>query len=686
MNNSYDDINYELEPTEAEQPEPLSDELSEPAFAEQTDEPAVTVESEQSEEPAATVENGGGAPAAPKRKKKKYKGFSFSQRLVMSILAALIAPLTVFVFGPIDLFSANSAEFKFALGDFFLWNVLFAVISVLVIFGILISLKKRAFDIAFGIVMWLSVMLFVQGNYLNFNISSLEGDGVGEGGMKLSTLIINTLLWLLVGFGCVYAMRFVKRKHRDILRTVSLILCVTVLGMQLVSCGVTLITTDVLGSESESSTVHTEGDSQTIAGESQSDGESDTEGEDITVDVGTPDGKYLLTYANLDKVARSNNIIYFVIDRFDASYYELAREQCPEIFYNIDNGGFTYFDDHISLYPRTYPSTTYMITGVEPDFESFDRKEYFAQAYTSSHFLNLLNDNGYRINLYTADYYAYDNAYYMQKYVANSTGNRGYTIDSKLSLAADMTRLSLYRYLPMAAKSLVGELSTPQFNDHVLAIADYPAYTCDMKNMYEYLRDNPLSVDESCEKNYSFIHISGTHLPNKYDEDFNALDSNSPLKQDAVCAMKQSFKILNLYIDQLKALGVYDDATIIITGDHGNIKSDRNVKIPHLTSLFVKNSTSAAAPLKVSHAPVCHEDIFATILKSEGISDTLGLGTNVFDVAEGSDRERRYVFHRYVPETKKYSEVFVYRIVGDAKDVDNWELVDQYDLGKSIYA
>lgn len=630
--------------------------------------------------------------APKKKKKKKYKGFTFKQRLAMTLLVALISPLTLFVFGPIDLYSANMDEFKFALGDFFGWNILFAVILAAVICAILLPLKKRAFDIAYGIVLWLSVMLFLQGSYLNFGISSLTGDGVGEGAVGLPMLMINTFLWLITGFGCVYAMRFVKRKHRDILRTVALVLCVTVLGMQSVSCGVTLIASDILGGESDAATesvsdAGSEGGAESsLGGGSESESVVDTEGEDITDIIGTPDGKYLLTYANLDKVASKNNIIYFVIDRFDASYYELARQECPEIFYNIDNGGFTYFADHISLYPRTYPSTTYMITGVEPDFESFNRKDYFANAYSTSPFMKLLHDSGYRINLYTADYYAYDNAYYMKEYIANSTGSKGYTIDSSISLAADMTRLSLYRYLPMAAKALVGELSTPDFNDHVIAISDYPAYTCDMKNMYEYLSENPLYVDRNCEKNYSFIHISGTHLPNKYDEDFNELASDSNKKNDAVCAMKQSFKILNLYIDQLKALGVYDDATIIVTGDHGNIKSDRSAKLPHLTSLFVKQSGNGSAALSVSNAPVCHEDIFATILASEGITDTLSIGINVFDVAEDASRERRYIFHRYVPETKKYSEVYIYRITGSARDEDNWKLVDSYDLGKSIYS
>jgi len=117
-------------------------------------------------------------------------------------------------------------------------------------------------------------------------------------------------------------------------------------------------------------------------------------------DLPTPSGDYLLTYENLGVLGSESNVVYFVIDRFDWEYYAWAREKAPEIFYNLDNGGFTYYDDAISLYPRTFPSIAYMVTGVENDF-SQSCEDYFASAYGRSEFMRQLYRAGYTVNIYT---------------------------------------------------------------------------------------------------------------------------------------------------------------------------------------------------------------------------------------------------------------------------------------------
>jgi hypothetical protein len=357
-------------------------------------------------------------------------------------------------------------------------------------------------------------------------------------------------------------------------------------------------------------------------------------------DLPVPTGDYMLTQENLNKLGSKHNVVYFVIDRFDWEYYVRAREKAPEIFYNLDNGGFTYFDDSISLYPRTFPSIAYMVTGVENDF-SKSRAKYFESAYAGSEFMRRLYNVGYTVNVYTDSYYGYINAAYMANYAAN------------------------------AKPAQDGQT----------------AYNTDMREIYTYLTQSPMSIGES-ERSYSFIHLSGTHLPLLYDENFNLLPEDDPRARDSTLGMKQSFAIINRYIDEMKRLGVYDNATIIITGDHPSIGSDSAVPLrwAHGTPLFVKPSSNPDGALQVSSAPVTHADVFPTILKSEGIADGVNVGRSVFEIPVGERRERLYYFQKYdrIDGRTNY-ETVVFAINGKAADYANWEIRERYYLGKSIY-
>lgn len=594
-------------------------------------------------------------PPVKKKKKKKYKGYTLKQRLVPTILLSLVAPLTVFVFGPLEVYYNNIDEFSFAVRDFLGWNALLCVLGVALICGILLPLRKRVFDIAYATVAWLSVMLFVQGSYLNFGLNSLEGDGLGSAPTPAWVKILNVAIWLIVGAALIVAVILVKRKHREILRMGLCILMITVIGMQALTCGVVLLTTDT---------------------SSPSVGSGDV-----------PDKEYILTYENMDQVGEGNNVVYFVIDRFDWEYYEAARKSCPEIFYHLDDGGFTYFNDATSLYPRTFPSIPYMFSGVETDF-SKSRVDYFATAYTESPFLTEMKKAGYSINFFSDSYYGYDNAYFLKDTVSNCSGNEGYSIDNHLSLSGDMLRLSLYRYLPTVAKGVVGNISTPAFEKHVIYNASGDKYTTDMRDLYNYLGENSLQISQEADKTFAFIHLSGTHIPLPYDQNFNPIDDGHPERTDKMSAMKQSFKIINRYLDRMKELGIYDDATIIITGDHASIGSDSAEPLmwAYVTPLFVKPAGSGEGELAVSGAPVYHGDLFATIVKSEGIDTDVDFGKSVFEYAEGEDRVRPFYFQRYAKVDGEVNyEQFVYEIRGKASVKKNWVQVERYYLDKSIY-
>ena len=141
--------------------------------------------------------------------------------------------------------------------------------------------------------------------------------------------------------------------------------------------------------------------------------EGTTEEETYAHEDGT---KRILSTDGITELSENKNLIIFLVDRFDARYFELAQKRTPEVFDSLE--GFTFFDDCISLYGRTFPSIAYMLTGVENDF-SEKRVDYFRYAYQNSEFLNVLKQNNYKIKIYTDDYYAYSDASVMGRYASN---------------------------------------------------------------------------------------------------------------------------------------------------------------------------------------------------------------------------------------------------------------------------
>ena len=588
----------------------------------------------------------------PKKKPIPYKGFPLRQRILPVVLLALAASFTVCFFGPFDIYGNNIDEFRFALTDFLGWSLLYSLLIAALLVAILLPLRGRVFDVTYAVFVWLTLMLFIQGNYLNTGINSLVGDGVGENSMNTLNTLINTVIWVLVGAACIIAILRIPQKHRDTVRLVGIIAMLTVFGMQTVTFAVNSLATDVWATQETSET---------------------------SVNAGE---KYLLTYQNLDKVSTGKNVIYFVIDRFDVDYYEEALEECPELFYNLD--GFTYFDDMISLYPRTFPGIAYLITGQEHDFHD-TRLDYFKDAYSNSDFLKTLKANNYNVNIYTDTYYGYEDAKYMQEYVSNSSGANNFAVVGSTGIASDMLRISLFRYLPLAAKGLSGDVSTASFDKYVVYDTDQPKYTTDMKSTYQFLMNNPMQTFDGA-NNFSFIHIAGCHLPNAYDENFNEATVDN--KNDPMSAMKQSFKIINRYLDQLKELGLYEDAPIIITGDHCSVISAEfgPLKYSQVTALFVKESGKSGTPLVTNTAPVMQADIFPTILASEGIETDIDFGRTVFEIGEGEPRTRRYLFQSRQRINGEITYEFIeFEVTGRARDVNNWKVVSRGDYVGMIY-
>jgi hypothetical protein len=276
----------------------------------------------------------------------------------------------------------------------------------------------------------------------------------------------------------------------------------------------------------------------------------------------------------------------------------------------------------------------------------------------------------------------------MSEYVNNVSGTKGYEIDDHFALSGDMIRLSLSTCLPFVAKSAVGDLSTPEFNAHAVYEADAPMYEADMKKVYDCITATDFEAVDSYGQ-FSFIHIYGCHTPIKYNLDWE--EANDKEKNDTTMALKQSLTIIYEYIEEMKRLGLYEDATIVITGDHAAALSDSKLigeasksdNGTRVTAMLFKRAGETGTELKTSTAQISQDELWNTIYESEGLT-SLKTGESFFDIKEGENRVRRYLFERSVTleDKSRADEIVEYRITGTARERDNWEIESVTVIGK----
>ena len=545
-------------------------------------------------------------------------------RIFPAAITALSFAVAVFIAAPLDIYLGNSEEFVFGLSDFFPLCILFGLLSGAAVFSLLFFTPDKVYRPLLALFAATDFLLFLQSSALNGGMNTLAGDEMAGTGIVSSAIIFNFILWILLK-AIFIGVAFVRKNVvQFFLRYVCILMAAISLIMMLIS------PISRIGKQ----------------------------------ESGVGAGTFFLSKANLTDISSDKNVFYFVVDRFDEEFAEAAQEKYPDIYSSLT--GFTWFQDNVSLYGHTFPSVPFMLTLNEYDAEK-SRAENLNGIYDGDTPLKTLADNGYGINLYTQAFYAYTDAKYLPDHISNKEIVDYKKNTSPFGLSFSMVGISLYRSLPFAAKNIFVNINSNTCNGYIKSVSrtGYENYSTDNKDAYFSVADKEFNV--KTEKNFSFIHIVGCHSSD-YDDDWNRAKGED--RHDMALAVKTSFKLIDEYIEKMKTAGVYDGATIIITGDHSApVKDYTEVDGPRLTALFVKKSGDGGdTPLKISAAQVSHEDIWGTIVKSEGIA--ADYGDSVFDIAEGENRERRYVWQTYMASSL---DQYVYRITGAAKDFSNWE-------------
>ncbi len=554
-------------------------------------------------------------------------------KILTSLLAGCGLPLATILLPTLTAYSKMAKELYMGLWEFFPVVIAMFVLVSAILTAVLLFTKSTVRNTIFSLSAGITVAAFLQNALTSASFEGFPADG-GWVSDAVWKLILNFSMWVTiiaasVWFGILWNKSNAGRKMLALMMSVALIFqCVAVIP-----------------------------------------GMVSAVNETASAAAGTQ--KSFLTTENMFEVSKKDNIIVFVVDRFDTKYYDAQVAKDPDAFKDFD--GFTYYSDYIAKFPRTYPAISSMLSGVYSDF-SMSKGAYFNKVYSQSPFLKDLEKNNYKINVYIPEMYAYDNADSFDGRVANASSNSKFSIGDRFIIALGMIERGAYFWLPDMLKSQ--KVSLAAMNEGVMALKNLTKYELDDVKVYQEFCESGLYT-QSRQNNFTFLHLRGCHSPFTMDEECNPVEENSVGSYEQT---KGTFKFIREYLQQMKDKGLYEDATIVILGDHAALRSDKKLYVePELTAFMIKESGKAGTPFAESDVPVSQDNYLASIVKSAGLQVDRGYGTAVSDVKADSSSTRTHYFQTWNADPDVN---YTYEIKGSGKDFANWKIVEEEVIGK----
>lgn len=562
------------------------------------------------------------------------ENLTWKKRFAFVLFSCIFVFYIVFIAPGIEIFGANADSLIFSLSNVWWITVFFNVLLSIVCALALTALKGENFLTALLIVFSLGIASYVQTFFLNSGMMPADGGYIGwTEWYFVQKMIVSGLVWVAIFL----LPQFLGKKNRYSWIKGASIFAVAIVIMQ--SAGLVSVLTD------------------------------------NKEFLGDKDRPYV-TQGDLFTVNPKNNVIVFVLDTYDTAILDRALKDDPQLLDNFTD--FTYFRNSSGTMIPTSYAIPYILSGAKPKPDE-KIEDYLKRRYTGKTLLSTVNDADYTIGLYT-DSTMFDYTNPADAALAKSTLN----IHPLKNLPLDiwqtflvMNQCALYREAPWVAKPLFWYYTT-EINNRMIADAgssngNDELYSIDDAAILKELKKNGISPTDIKSKGaFRFIHLFGPHFPFSVDENGNNVGvGNSDKERQA----RGSMKVVDEYLSQLKQLGLYDQATIIVTADHGEW-SDREDPPKHAISpiMLVKPSLTqeeSGKPYVISMAPVDHDDILSTIASALGVDPTqLGSGITVW---QANDFRPRRTFHAITSVGDHGRRMVEYEIEEDALNLKDWK-------------
>ena len=507
---------------------------------------------------------------------KSVKGW-LSRALLAAAPAGLLAFTVVFV-GPLDILNSNRAYVPFSAGKLALPLLGVTLLVTLALAALLALARGRAYKALLGALFGAALMLYLQGLLLNGHLASLDGSAF-DWRDDAAGAIGNLAIWIAAVAACAV----LSALFFDTARLGVLVLCAAAFVSQ--SAGL-------------------------IAAWQPAD-------ESLN---------YQLDGSRQMELSSRSNFIVITFDQMSPLVFEQAIADDPQMQESLKD--FEYFNNMSAEYSLTFPSLCFLMTHERYDTTK-PTLDYFDRAWSSDgceRFYDTLHRQNYEVKMCVeANYAAYDAAHMLGK--ADNVVEAG-ALRVNGRLIADVLELSLFRYCPVMLKTpfciSTGQVAADAHYENVEPLrlaADY----------YDAVKEGVTTQDEkNC---FAWYHVDGAHFPFTVGYDGLPLGYEAEETTENRVAQLHGYLLAAVdFLDQLKALGLYDDATIILSADHGFYDCFQ-------AAFLIKQPGQSFETMKVNAAPVAQEDIMATILYSLG-EEPSDYGTTVYDWSEGDSRDR----------------------------------------------
>ena len=504
---------------------------------------------------------------------KSKKKYGFVERILLLLPPSIFLIFTFAIYMPSSLFISNIDDFAL---DYIKIVPLIALVSVAVlviiyIIGLIIPIKRLFYSYVL-LVFSLALGFYIQGNFLNPAFNSLNGKEIAWSEYKING-IISIIAWILVFVvpQVVYAIK------ENIMSLIVKWGSLFVTAMQLVSLVVLLLTTHKVVSN------------------------------DFAV---TKNGEF--------ELSSKNNTIMFVVDTLDASWFEDML--LPNEEYKKSLKDFTYFDDAVAGGAPTVLGIPTLLTGKIDMDASRDTSEYYKDAYESSSLFADMQKSNCNVKLFTEFYYL---DYCDKNSVDNLKMEQKYVISSRRGFMECLYKFVSFYAMPQFLKQNFW-LYSGEFNQYI-TLEDNTSnlYKLDDAQFYQDFKEKGITTQND-KDTFVMYHLNGAHSPYVMDENAQAVPSDS-IGVDS--QIRGIFKIIKEYMDELKAKGIYDSSTIIITADHGGIDLYSN------PAILVKERNANHDEMVVSDSKITFTNVNNTIASST-LKDSSDYGENVFEVGD----------------------------------------------------
>jgi hypothetical protein len=376
-----------------------------------------------------------------------------------------------------------------------------------------------------------------------------------------------------------------------------------------------------------------------------------------------------------------DNICVFILDRLDVSFVEEVLEKYPELNDQLD--GFTFYKNNVSEYPGTFPSITTMLTQHYYK-RGMTVSEYWKEAWSRHTILDILRDNGYAATLLIDKSSTYGDFEEIQDRTNNIREGDIKLNANFVGIVNNISRLSFGRVLPYTLKNFFLKRLSSTFANSLFFLntnaSDIqqlaPGASTDL-NYYYYINQNEFTANSE-KKVFHLAHMNCSHI--NYDRTLTKegyhLDTKTGMIEksgDYIDTTRACFEILNIYFSKMKKLGVYDNSTVILLGDHGR---DFDLKSAVTTGLLIKPKNAKGALQIDTESELSNKYLGASILHIAGLPH-LELGLSYYDIIQGAPPPIRRLYNfsvRSFWDNNKSSSCF--EISGDANDFSNWKYTE----------